>query len=45
MSAEEMERARMTWIKYLQDKDYLQMVNGEATIKRGRHYIHKFRKE
>ena len=24
----------MTWKKYLQDKHYLQMVNGEATIKR-----------
>ena len=34
ISAEEMVRARMTWIKYLQDKHYLQVVNGEATIKK-----------
>ena len=33
-SAEEMERARIRWIKYLQDKHYPQVVNGEAKIKK-----------
>ena len=34
ISAEEMSRVRMRWIKYLQDKHYLQTINGEATIKK-----------
>ena len=34
ISAEEMERARTRWINYLQDKHYLQVISGKATIKK-----------